>query len=165
MKKMIKKFCYEAEDTNDMMRIKVMVLMISTWCSICGIAWSSLYYVVFGFSQTTLLPLLFTFIVVPTIFISHYKRNYKLLLRVLLFSITFVPMLIQWFLGSINDSGFVIAWCFLAPLGALLFINEKAAKFWMVIFLLILGITIFVTPAFTADAVCLDSEISFPYKS
>ena len=156
---MIKKFCHEDNDLTSVKRVKLMVLLVSAWCSICGIAWSGIYYLVFGFSLTTLLPLLFAIVVIPSIFISHYRKNYRILLKTLLFSITFIPTLIQWSLGSINNSGFVIAWVFLAPLGGLLFINEKAAKFWMIIFLLILGITIFVTPAFTADAVCLDSEI------
>ena len=156
---MIKKFCHEDNDLTSVKRVKLMVLLVSAWCSICGIAWSGIYYLVFGFSLTTLLPLLFAIVVIPSIFISHYRKNYRILLKTLLFSITFIPTLIQWSLGSINNSGFVIAWVFLAPLGGLLFISEKAAKFWMIIFLLILGITLFVTPAFTADAVCIDSEI------
>jgi signal transduction histidine kinase len=89
--------------------------------------------------------------VIPAIFISHFVSDYKLLVYAQLTCIVCIPTLIQWNLGSIHDSGFVIAWCFLGPLGALLFLKERHAKIWMLIFLLIVGITVIVVPTFSMD--------------
>jgi len=89
--------------------------------------------------------------VIPSIFISHFVSDYKILVYAQLTCIVWIPTLIQWNLGSIHDSGFVIAWCFLGPLGALLFLKEKHARIWMLIFLLIVGITVIVVPTFSMD--------------
>ncbi len=90
-------------------------------------------------------------IVISSIFISHFTSNYKILVYGQLVCITWVPGFIQWSLGSIHHSGFVIAWCFLGPIGALLFLNEKEARIWMVMFILILGITSIGVPTFSMD--------------
>ena len=90
-------------------------------------------------------------IVISSIFISHFTSNYKILVYGQLACITWVTAFIQWSLGSIHDSGFVIAWCFLGPIGALLFLNEKDARIWMVMFILILGITSIGVPTFSMD--------------
>jgi signal transduction histidine kinase len=47
-----------------------------------------------------------------------------------------VPLFIQLSLGTINDSGFVISWCFLGPLGSLYFLNRTSSLFWMLVFIL-----------------------------
>ena len=90
-------------------------------------------------------------IVISSIFISHFTSNYKILVYGELACITWVTAFIQWSLGSIHDSGFVIAWCFLGPIGAVLFLNEKDARIWMVMFILILGITSIGVPTFSMD--------------
>ena len=88
---------------------------------------------------------------VSAIFISHAASNYKILVYSQLGCITWISAFIQWSLGSIHDSGFVIAWCFLGPIGALLFLDEKQAKIWMLMFIFILGITAIGVPTFSMD--------------
>ena len=141
MKTLTYKYCFNASDSGDIKFAKSLILIISICCSFCGLAWSGIYYFFFGFGLTTLLPLIFVVIVISSIFISHFTSNYKILVYGQLACIKWVTGFIQWSLGSIHDSGFVIAWCFLGPIGALLFLNEKEARIWMVMFILILGIT------------------------
>ena len=151
MKTLIYKYCFNASDSGDIKFAKSLILIISICCSFCGLVWSGIYYFFFGFGLTTLLPLIFVVIVISSIFISHFTSNYKILVYAQLACITWVPAFIQWSLGSIHVSGFVIAWCFLGPIGALLFLNEKEARIWMVMFILILGITSIGVPTFSMD--------------
>jgi signal transduction histidine kinase len=151
MKTFISKYCYNASDSEELRLTKLLLITIASCCSFCGLIWSLIYSSFFGFCLTTALPLLFVIIVIPSIFISQYARNYKILVHAQLICISCVPSLVQWNLGSIDNSGFVIAWCFLSPLGALIFLNEKYAKIWMLIFLLIVGVTVIVVPTFSKD--------------
>jgi signal transduction histidine kinase len=151
MKTLISKYEYNAADSEEIRIDKSLILIISVFCSFCALAWSGIYYSVFGFGLTTVIPLIFIAVVIPSIFISHFACNYKILIYISITCITIVPMLVQFSLGSIHDSGFVIIWCFLGPLGALLFLNAKHAKIWMLIFVLIVGITVIVVPTFSMD--------------
>ena len=151
MKTLTSKYCFNTSDSDDIKFAKSLILIISICCSFCGLAWSSIYYFFFGFGLTTVLPLIFVVIVISSIFISHFTSNYKILVYGQLACITWVTAFIQWSLGSIHNSGFVIAWCFLGPIGALLFLNEKDARIWMVMFILILGITSIGVPTFSMD--------------
>ena len=152
MKTLVNKYSYNISDTEEIRLAKSMILIIANSCCFCGLIWSGIYYYLFGLGFTSILPLVFVGVVISSIFISHFASNYKILVHVQLVCITFFPALIQWRLGSINDSGFVIAWCFLGPFGALLFLDNKHAKNWMLIFILIVGISIFFVPTFSNDA-------------
>ena len=148
----INNYCLSALDSKELKLNKYLILLTAISCSICGFFWAIIYYSIFGNSTTALLPLLFVLIVVPSIFISHSLDNYKILLHTQLICISLIPLLIQWSLGSINDSGFVIFWCFLSPLGALQFLGTQSAKVWMSIFFLIVLSTVYITPVFTSDS-------------
>ena len=152
MNKLISKYNFDVSDSDELRLTKSLVLIVAASCSFCGIVWAGFYFHFFGFGLTTVIPIIFVAIVVPAIFISHSMGNYKLLVYAQLVSITLIPASIQWSLGSINDSGFVIAWCFLSPIGALLFLNQKSAKRWMLIFLIIVGVTAIGTPTLSSDA-------------
>ena len=148
---LISKYEYNPSDSEELRFDKSLILIVSIACSFCGLAWSGIYYSFFGFGLTTALPLLFVAIVVSSIFISHFTCNYKILVYAQLGCITWISAFIQWSLGSINDSGFVIAWCFLGPIGALLFLNAIHAKIWMAMFIFILLVTAIFVPTFSMD--------------
>ena len=159
MKNILNNYCSNNLDSSELRTLKSLILIIAICCSFCGLAWSAFYYSVFGLGVTTILPLVFVVIVVPFIFISHFAGNYMLLVYTQLICILLVPTLIQWSLGSINDSGFVISWCILGPIGALLFISTKAARIWMLLFFLIVAITVFFSPFFSSDGTLVTEEI------
>ncbi len=70
-----------------------------------------------------------------------------------------VPMLVQLSLGTINDSGFVIAWCFLGPLGSLLFLNAKSSVVWMLIFILTVCLTVVGFPPLSSDGIKVTEQV------
>ena len=148
---LINKYAYRSSDSDELRLKKNLILVISICCSACGLVWSGVYYLFLGFGITTIFPLIFVALVIPSIFISHYRGNYKLLVYVQIISISLVPSLIQWSLGSIYNSGFVLAWCFLSPLGAALFLTEIHAKIWMLLFFLIIGVSVIFVPTFSMD--------------
>jgi signal transduction histidine kinase len=159
MKKLLYKFNYNALDSKIIRLNKISILIFSIYCSFFALMWSGFYYSFFGVSLTTLIPLLFILIVVPSIFLSHFLGNYKLLVFVQLASISLVPMLVQLSIGTINDSGFVIAWCFLGPCGSLFFLNIKYSIFWMLVFTIIICLSVIGFEPLSTDGVKVTEDI------
>ena len=151
MKKLINYYNYNATDSELIRLNKLTILIFSISCSLFALIWSTYYYYCFGITLTTLIPLLFILIVVPFIFISHFIGNYKLLVYMQLSSISLVPLLVQLSIGTINDSGFVIAWCFLAPCGSFLFLKAKYSIVWMFIFIFTVCISLVGFEPFSSD--------------
>lgn len=134
----LKGFAKEAGDSEDIEFRKILILLIASACCVCGIAWSLLYVFVFGFGLSALLPFLFVVIVGVAIAIAHATKKYMILVYVQLTCITWISALLQWSIGTIDQSGFVTAWSFLGPIGALIFLPRRKAFFWMAQFLIII---------------------------
>jgi hypothetical protein len=113
------------------------------------------YFFFLGVGLTMILPLVFVAIVETAIPLSHFKRNHKFLIYAQLTCITWVSALIQWSIGSVHDSGIVIAWSFLGPVGALLFLKRKQSYLWMTMFLAIVLISVLIEPKWSDDAMNL----------
>lgn len=128
-------FASRPGDSSDVAFTKMLILIIALSCSACGLAWSAVYFAIFGFGLTMILPLFFVVIVGATIVISHRIANHRPLIYAQLFCITWISALIQWSIGSMDQSGVVIAWSFLGPLGALIFLSSRQAVVWMAMFL------------------------------
>ncbi len=93
------------------------------------------------------LPLSFVVIVGAAIVLAHRMADHRPLIYAQLFCITWISALIQWSIGSMDQSGLVIAWSFLGPLGALIFLSSRQAIVWMAMFLGIVIISAAVEPA------------------
>ena len=152
LKTLISKYQYDKSDSAEVRREKSLIFLVASFCCICGLIWGYYFFLFLGFGITAALPFLFVALVLPAIVISHYFSNYMILVHVQLLCITAIPCLIQWSLGSVHDSGFILTWCFLGPLGALLYLNEKYAIFWMLVFILIICISVIFVPSFSEDA-------------
>ena len=152
LKTLISKYEYNASDSAEIRLEKSLIFLVASFCCICGIIWGYVFFLCLGFGLTSALPFLFVVIVFPSIAASHYFSNYKILVHMQVICITWVPCVIQWSLGSVHDSGFILTWCFLGPLGALLYLNEKHAIFWMLVFILIVCISVIFVPCFSEDA-------------
>lgn len=142
----LKGFAKENGDSEDIEFRKILILLISSACCLCGIAWSLLYVAVFGFGLSALLPFLFVVIVGATIVIAHVTKKYMLLVYAQLTCITWISAFLQWSIGTIDQSGFVTAWSFLGPIGALIFLPRRQAFFWMAQFLFIIVVSAFFEP-------------------
>lgn len=106
-----------------------------------------MYYLIFGFGLIAFLPFLFIIIVGSAIVVAHYTRNYVILVYAQLSCITWISAFIQWTIGSMDQSGLVIVWSFLGPLGALIFLTRRQAVLWMLMFLFIVVISAVFEPA------------------
>ena len=151
-KNIFERFAYINTDTDDQRFSKNLIIIISVSCCFFGLIWGWLYYFFLGYGLTMFLPWLFVVLIGIAIPIAHFKRNHYILVNAQLMGITWISALVQWSLGSVNDSGFVVLWSFLGPIGALLFTNKKQSIFWMVQFLLIMLITVVLSPKLSSDS-------------
>jgi len=153
MKKLIDNFAYNPSDSPETRFSKKLILIVALSCSSCGLMWSAMYYLFLGAGLTMILPLVFVVIVGSAIPFSHLKGDHKPLIYAQLICITWISAFIQWSLGSMNDSGIVITWSFLGPVGALLFLKRRQSYLWMAMFLIIVLISVLIEPKLSNDAV------------
>ena len=142
----LREFAREEGDSEELAFKKLNLIAIASICCACGVLWSCLYLVVFGFGLTAALPFSFVVIVGSAILISQRSRNYMILVYAQLFCITWIPAFLQWSIGSIDQSGFVAAWSLLGPLGALVFLSLSQAILWMLMFAFILVVSVVFEP-------------------
>jgi len=152
LKDTIKRFAYDEMDTEDKRFSKNLIIVISVSCCFFGLLWGGLYYLFLGYCLTMFLPWLFVVLISISIPIAHFKKNHFILVNAQLAGITWIPALVQWSLGGLNDSGFVVLWSFIGPIGALLFTNKKQSFFWMTQFILIIIISVFFQPKLSDDS-------------
>ncbi len=153
MKEIFEKFAFKNSDTDDQRFSKNLIIIISVSCCFFGLMWSGLYYFFLGLGLTMFLPLLFVVFIGAAIPIAHFKKNHFILVNAQLIGITWISAFVQWSIGTLSDSGVVILWSFLGPIGALLFTNKKQAVFWITQFLLIILITVFAAPKLSNDSI------------
>ena len=143
----IRNFAHRPGDTDDLTFHKRLILIIALSCCLCGLIWSALYVKVFGIGLTMALPLVFVVVVGVTIVISARLGDHRPLVYAQLLCITWISALIEWSIGGVAASGLVIAWSFLGPIGALIFLPMRQAAAWMAMFMLIVAISVGLEPA------------------
>lgn len=151
LNRLLNTFTYNERDSSETKFSKKLILIIALICSICGVFWSILYYFVLGTIITSILILSFPALISLSILIAHFRRNYKILVYTQLVLIAIIPAIVQWSIGSIHDSGLVFLWCFLSPIGALLFLPKKETQILHFIFLCTVVIFAFWEPDFYRD--------------
>lgn len=143
----VRAFASRPDDSDEVAFSKALVLVIALSCCGCGIVWSLLYLSVFGPGPTMALPLLFVAVVGGAIAVSARMRDHRPLIYAQLVCITWIPAFIEWTIGSTASSGLVIAWSFLGPIGALMFLSLGQALVWMGMFIVIVLVSTIVQPA------------------
>ncbi len=138
----IKRFAYDAADSDDVRSEKASIFLVAAACSFFGLVWAATYYATFGASLTAALPLIFSLIVGPALAVSHISRNHHIAIYAQIICIIYVTTFIQWSIGDLFDSGFVMAWAFLGPLIALMFFTIRQAAVWQGLFLLNIVISV-----------------------
>jgi class 3 adenylate cyclase len=140
---LISRFAYDPSDTDDVRSEKNSILLVAASCCFFGLVWSAVYYPIFGAGLTTALPLIFVLIVGPALVVSHFTRNHHIAIYAQIVCIIYVTTFIQWSIGDVSDSGFVMAWAFMGPLIALMFFTIRQAIVWQALFLLniIIGVS------------------------
>ncbi len=145
-------FASEPGDTQDIRSEKAAIFLVAVSCSIAGTAWATTYWLIFGWELTTFWPILFVIIVGSSLVVGHVTRNHRLTIYAQILSIILIPALIQWSIGGIFDSGFVLAWASLGPLGALMFLSPRKSVPWFALYFASLLITVAFDDFFTERA-------------
>lgn len=116
------------------------LLTMSIGCTLAGIVWGS-FYIFLGFYNTAIFPFLFSFVVGVSIILFKFIRKKNILLCSQLFMIFWTPIAVQWSLGGFNQSGAVIIWSFLSPLGAIIFLKKEKSIPIVIIYFIFLIIS------------------------
>ena len=153
------RFAAEPDDTQDIKSRKIAIFLLAASCSFAGLLWGAIYLVVFGFGLAAVLPISFTVIVGSSLVISHWTKNHRISIYAQIASILVITTLIQWTIGGLFDSGLVLMWAILAPLGALMFLSLRRSIPWFVLFFLALAITVTFDGYFTENATEVDENV------
>lgn len=144
----IRSFARREDDSEDLAFQKRLLIIISLFLLLCGIVWTLMYYLLFGWTIPAIAASIFTLNAVVSIALSHQMRNHHILVYPIFFGCTLAPVLAQWSLGSFENSGLTIVWGFLTPLGVLIFASLRPAIIFMGIFLACILITALFEPRF-----------------
>jgi len=135
-------FAYNPSDSEEIRLEKFATFLLAGSCTLAGIAWTALYYFTFGWGLTAFLPATFVIVVGAALVISHFTKNHYFAIYAQIICIIYITALIQWSIGGVFDSGFVLVWAFLGPLCSLMFFSLKQSSFWFLLYLSNLVITV-----------------------
>ena len=114
-------FAFNPSDTDEIRLEKFAIFLVAGSCCLASSVWVAMYYFVFGWGLTTILPLAFILIVGSALVISHLSKNHYYAIYAQIICIIYITAFIQWSIGGVFDSGFVLAWAFCGPICALMF--------------------------------------------
>lgn len=152
-------FAYEAKDSEDIRLEKSAIFLVAGACTLAGIAWFLMYYVIFGWEVVTILPLIFSIFVGSSLFVSHLCKNHYYAIYTQIICILYITTFIQWGIGSVFDSGIVFAWAFLAPICALMFLSIRQSSIWFILYLINLLITVIFHDYFANNGLMVSDNI------
>lgn len=156
---MLDRFAHSPNDSEDLRLKKISALIIAGACCVAGACWSLMYYFIYGVKDTTILPASFVVIVGTCILISHWTKNYKWAVYALIVCIMYITALIQWSIGGLFDSGFVMAWSIIGPITALTFFSIREAILWFILFFVNIFITVFFDDYLSMRAIPVEGSI------
>ncbi len=146
MLKYAKLYARRDDDSPDLAFQKQILAIITSALIVCGITWTVMFYLIFGWTIPAIAAVIFAVNAVVMFYVSHRAKNHLLLVYPLFYAATFTPAVAQWSIGSMHDSGIVIVWGFLTPLGILIFSSLRPAMIAMAIFAICILITVFYQP-------------------
>lgn len=144
------RFAWRAEDSPEIRVEKATILLIAGSCTMAGVVWALMYLAVFGMGLTAALPAGFVVIVGSALVLSHRIRDHRPAVYAQIVCIMYITAFIQWSIGGIFASGFVLAWAFCGPVTALIFFPPKRAAIWFGLYAVNIFITAYFNPFFAA---------------
>ncbi|MBT5918468.1 MAG: adenylate/guanylate cyclase domain-containing protein [Alphaproteobacteria bacterium] len=148
---MISGFAFVAGESEEERRAKNTIFLVAGSCCFFGVIWSAMYYWIFGWGLTAALPLGYAILVGASISASHASRNISWAIYAQIICIIYITAFIQWSIGGLFDSGFVMAWALLGPIGALVFFPRAKSIIWFVLYLINVVITLVFDDFFAAQ--------------
>lgn len=111
--------------------------------------WSVMYFSL-GLYSSGFFPLTFAAGLLLNLLLFAKIKNYRLFVNISLFMMLTIPALLQWNLGGFENSGWIMIWSFLAPMGALVFSGKKQSRIWFAGFASVLIISVFTEGSYPA---------------
>ncbi|MGJ4788223.1 adenylate/guanylate cyclase domain-containing protein [Leptospira koniambonensis] len=105
-----------------------------------GFLWSFLYFIL-GFPQSAVIPGGYAVLSLLSLFFVFVTGKYLAFRFLQFLFILILPVLLQLSLGGFENSGAVIIWAILCPLGALSFAPIRQGLVWFGLFLIVLVLT------------------------
>jgi guanylate cyclase len=136
------RFAPRPDDTDEVLLEKRVIFLVASSCVICGIVWTLMYAVLFGWGLIAFWPGLFVLVVGSAMAVAHAARNHHVAVYAQIICIMYLTAAIQWSIGSIFDSGIVILWSFIGPVAALIFFSPRASLGWFGLFLINIIVTV-----------------------
>lgn len=143
-------FGYDAADTEELRLEKFAAFLVAGSCTLAGIIWAGMYYYILGWGLTTMLPVFFILIVGSAMLVSHRSKNHHYAIYAQIICIIYITAFIQWSIGGVFNSGFVLVWAFVGPICALMFFSIRQSLFWFALYLINLVITVILNDYFSA---------------
>ena len=151
-------FAYNPDDSGEIRLEKFAIFILAGACSLAGIVWTITYYFVLGATLTTLLPSLFTLFVGGALIVSHFTKNHRYVIYTQIICIIYIPALIEWSIGGVFNSGFVMVWGFLGPLCALMFFSVRQSVFWVILFIVNILVSVLFNDYFASSAIAVTEK-------
>ena len=134
-------FAGDAGEPAELKAEKFAIFLVAICCCLAGCVWAAMYFVVFGPGLTPLLPLVFVLVVGASLIVAHVTGNHRIAAYSQIVGIIVLTSVVQWHVGGIFDSGFVMAWAFCGPIVALMYFPVRESAFWLVLYLVCIAIT------------------------
>lgn len=155
----IERFAYDPDDGVEARRKKNAIFVVAGGCTIAGGVWTAMYALVFGWGLTAALPLSFSAIVGSALAVSHAKRTHTYAVYAQILCILYITAFIQWSIGDVFASGFVLVWSFIAPVTALAFFPLRKASLWFLLYLVNLAVTLAFDDTFRRHGLAVDGQM------
>ncbi|WP_241548255.1 adenylate/guanylate cyclase domain-containing protein [Leptospira yasudae] len=116
------------------------LILFSMAFTVAGFLWSFLYFRL-GFPQSALIPGWYAILSLLSLLFVFVTGKYVAFRFLQFLFILILPVLLQLSLGGFENSGGVIIWAILCPLGALSFAPIRQGLVWFGLFLIVLALT------------------------
>lgn len=149
------------ESDSESERINKSVLMLTVLFKSFGCIGWVVMYLSLGLSFAAIYPLVYLGILILTTFYLFKTKNFDAALYSYILFILVVPFLLQVVLGGFVNSGAVILWAMLAPVGALFFKGRKAGIAWFALFIALCGVSVAAQEIYPQHVVIGSGVINF----
>lgn len=156
-------FAYNPTDTAEVRLQKRTIFIVASLCCFFGCLWSLMYTLVFGWGLTAFLPAFYGVIVGSAMIVSQITKNHYYTIYAQMICIMYITTFIQWSIGGIFASGFVMAWAFCGPIIALLFLPIRKALIWFGLDILNVVITVAFDGFFTSHGYTVPYNIQLVF--
>ncbi|HEV8355074.1 MAG TPA: adenylate/guanylate cyclase domain-containing protein [bacterium] len=121
-------------DGDDTRLLKGTLTVAAAMFVLVGFIWAGMYALL-GLYTAAAVPFTYSVISLAVVIQFVFTKRYAIFRFSQLFLLLLLPFILQWSLGGLVNSGAVMLWSFMAPVGALLFVGTRNAVAWLVGFL------------------------------